>query len=134
ENMMLGRLPSRSGAVTWKATHAAALRVLREAQIPLDPRKRVRSISQDAQHLTEVARVLARECRVIAFDETTASLTSDYVEIVFDVIRRARAAGAAVVFISHRLHEVFEICDTITVLRDGEVRGTVDAKTASEDD
>jgi rhamnose transport system ATP-binding protein len=134
ENMLLGRLPSNGGAISWKDTHQSALRVLREAQIPLDPRKRVRSISQDAQHLTEVARVLARDCRVIAFDETTASLTSDYVEIVFDVIRRSRTQGAAVVFISHRLHEVFEICDTITILRDGEVRGTVDAKTASEDD
>ena len=134
ENMLLGRLPVNGGAVSWKATNERARRVLREAHIPLDPRKRVRSISQDAQHLTEVARVLARECRVIAFDETTASLTSDYVEIVFDVIRRRRAEGAAVVFISHRLHEVFEICDTITVLRDGEVRGTVEASTASEED
>jgi ABC-type sugar transport system ATPase subunit len=132
--MLLGRLPANGGAVSWKGVHEQAQRVLREANIPLDPRKRVRSISQDAQHLTEVARVLALDCRVIAFDETTASLTRDYVEIVFEVIRRSRAEGAAVVFISHRLHEVFEICDTITVLRDGEVRGTVDASTASEDD
>ena len=134
ENMLLGRLPANGGAVSWKVANQTARRVLDAARIPLDPGKRVRSISQDAQHLTEVARVLARDCRVIAFDETTASLTSDYVEIVFDVIRRSRAEGAAVVFISHRLHEVFEICDTITVLRDGEVRGTVDAATTSEDE
>jgi ABC-type sugar transport system ATPase subunit len=134
ENMLLGRLPSNGGAVSWKAAYRSAQAVLDEASIPLDPRRRVRSISQDAQHLTEVARVLARDCRVIAFDETTASLTSDYVEIVFDVIRRRRAQGVAVVFISHRLHEVFEICDTITVLRDGEVRGTREAKATSEDE
>jgi ABC-type sugar transport system ATPase subunit len=134
ENMMLGRLPANGGAVSWKATHERAGRVLREARIPLNPRSRVRSISQDAQHLTEVARVLARDCRVIAFDETTASLTADYVEIVFDLIRRCCADGAAVVFISHRLHEVLEICDTVTVLRDGEGRGTVDVATSSEAD
>ncbi len=134
ENMLLGRLPTNGGAVSWKATHARAQGVLTDANIPLDPRKQVRSIAQDAQHLTEVARVLARECRVVAFDETTASLTSDYVQIVFDVIRRRRAEGAAIVFISHRLHEVFEICDTITVLRDGEVRGTVDVASSSEDE
>jgi ABC-type sugar transport system ATPase subunit len=134
ENMMLGRLPSKRGLVTWRATRRAAERVLRDANIPLDPRRRVGSISQDARHLTEVARVLARGCRVIAFDETTASLTADYVEIVFEVIRRAKAAGAAVIFISHRLHEVFAICDTITVLRDGEVRGTLNAANVGEDD
>ncbi len=134
ENMLLGRLPANGGGVSWKATHQHAGRVLREARIPLNPRSRVRSISQDAQHLTEVARVLARDCRVIAFDETTASLTADYVEIVFDLIRRRCAEGAAVVFISHRLHEVLEICDTVTVLRDGEGRGTLDVATASEDD
>ena len=133
ENMLLGQLPTNAGAVSWPAAYARAAAVLREARIPLDPRRRVRSISQDAQHLTEVARVLARSCRVIAFDETTASLTSDYVEIVFDVIRRLRADGAAVVFISHRLHEVLEVCDSVTVLRDGEVRGTVDARATSED-
>jgi ABC-type sugar transport system ATPase subunit len=132
ENMLLGRLPTHAGAISWQAAYERASRVLRDAHIPLDPRRRVRSISQDAQHLTEVARVLARECHVIAFDETTASLTSDYVELVFDVIRRRREQGAAVIFISHRLHEVFEICDTITVLRDGEVRGTVAAKATSE--
>src|SRR5262249_30352897 len=127
ENMMLGRLPSSAGAVSWRTTNARATEVLRAARIPLDPRRRVRSISQDAKHLTEVARVLARDCRVLAFDETPASLTSDYVEIVFDVIRRSREHGAAVIFISHRLHEVFDICDTITVLRDGEVRDTLAA-------
>lgn len=134
ENMLLGRLPSYGGMVSWRETRESALRVLRDANIPLDARRRVRTIAQDAQHLTEVARVLARACRVIAFDETTASLTSDYVEIVFDIIRRSREQGAAVVFISHRLHEVFKICDTITVLRDGEVRGTVDASSTSEDE
>jgi ABC-type sugar transport system ATPase subunit len=134
ENMLLGRLPSRGRAISWRTTRRTAQRILTESNIPLDPRRRVRSISQDAQHLTEVARVLARDCRVIAFDETTASLTSDYVEIVFDVIRRMRESGSAVVFISHRLHEVFEICDSITVLRDGEVRGTLAAAAATEDE
>ena len=115
--------------------HARAARVLRAARHPARPAPARAQHLAGRQHLTEVARVLARDCRVLAFDETTASLTSDYVDIVFDVIRRARASRAPrSIFISHRLHEVFEICDTITVLRDGEVRGTLDARAASEDD
>jgi rhamnose transport system ATP-binding protein len=134
ENMMLGRLPTRRGAISWRGVNRRAGTVLKSARIPLDPRRRVRSISQDAQHLTEVARVLTRGCRVIAFDETTASLTSDYVEIVFEIIRRLRSEGAAIIFISHRLHEVFEICDSITVLRDGEVRGRPEQTNPTEDE
>jgi ABC-type sugar transport system ATPase subunit len=133
ENMMLGRLPTTRGRISWGRVTRSAQRILDDARLPLDARRRVRSISQDAQHLTEVARVLARDCQVIAFDETTASLTQDYVKIVFDIIRRRRREGGAIVFISHRLHEVFEICDSITVLRDGQVRGLLDASTATED-
>lgn len=132
ENLYLGRLPRRRGIVRWRQVQREAQAVLDEAGFPLRAGQRVRQISQDAQHLTEVARVLARGARVLAFDETTASLTADHVERIFDVIRRRRAAGAAVVFVSHRLHEVREICDRITVLRDGQVTGTVDAATATE--
>lgn len=132
ENLYLGRLPRRRGVVHWRQVQREAQAVLDEAGFPLRANQRVRQISQDAQHLTEVARVLARGARVLAFDETTASLTADHVERIFDVIRRRSAAGAAVVFVSHRLHEVREICDRITVLRDGQVTGTVDAAATTE--
>jgi ABC-type sugar transport system ATPase subunit len=132
ENMFLGRLPSSHGFVRWRAVRERSRAVLDEARFPLDPRKPIRSISQDAQHLTEVARVEARRCQILAFDETTASLTSDHVERIFALIRRRRAEGAAIVFISHRLAEIFEICDSITVLRDGQVRGTVQTADTTE--
>src|SRR5581483_1954228 len=69
ENMMLGRLPTSRGRISWSRVTRAAQRTLDDARLPLDARRRVRSISQDEQHLTEVARVLARDCHVIAFDE-----------------------------------------------------------------
>jgi ribose transport system ATP-binding protein len=132
ENMFLGRLPAARGIVRWRAVRERSRAVLAGARLPLDPRTPIRSISQDAQHLTEVARVEARRCRVLAFDETTASLMRDHVERVFELIQDRRAEGAAIVFISHRLREVFEICDSITVLRDGEVTGTGATATTSE--
>jgi ABC-type sugar transport system ATPase subunit len=134
ENMYLGRLPGRGPFFSRSRTLAKAEGVLRANGLPLAPERRVRSVSQDAQHLTEVARVLARDARVLVFDETTASLTMDHVERLYRIIRRTRERGAAVVFITHRLHEAFELCDTITVLRDGHVTGTKDVPATDEEE
>ncbi|GAA0962596.1 sugar ABC transporter ATP-binding protein [Actinocorallia libanotica] len=82
--------------------------------------------------MVEVARVLAWDCGVIGFDETTASLTEDYVERLFTIMRELREGGAAQVFISHRLNEIMEICDSVTVLRDGRLVGTVATAETSE--
>jgi ABC-type sugar transport system ATPase subunit len=134
ENMFLGRLPKDGPFVSTRRTFEEASEILARTDFPIGARQRVRSISQDAQHLTEVARVLARRSRVLVFDETTASLTVDHVERLYKVIRGAKQSGAAVVFITHRLHEAFELCDTITVLRDGRTTGTVTAADSSEDE
>jgi ABC-type sugar transport system ATPase subunit len=123
ENVLLGRLPG-GFIVRWGKTRRAAAMALRTAGFPLSPRARVRSLGQDAQHVVDVGRIEARDCRVLAFDETTASLTADYVSVLFDLVRRRRDQGAAVIFVSHRLREVLEVCDTVTVLRDGAVTGT----------
>jgi ABC-type sugar transport system ATPase subunit len=103
-----------------RSTEVWAQALLDEWGIQLDARARVSELSQDQQHLVEVARVIAQDSRVVAFDETTASLTEDHVERLFAVIRRMRERGAAVLFVTHRLVEVFDVCDSVTVLRDGE--------------
>jgi ABC-type sugar transport system ATPase subunit len=121
ENLFLGACPSRAGLVRWGATRARAGGVLTAAGIPLDPATRVDRLSRDDRHLTDLAHLLARGVRVLVLDETTASLTGDYVRRLFAVVRRERQRGASVVFISHRLNEVFELCDRIAVLRDGEL-------------
>ena len=134
ENMLMGRLPKRGAFVSQKLMIETASRILTEHGLPISAEQRVRSISQDAQHLTEVARVLARDARVLVFDETTASLTVDHVARLFRIIEAVSQKGAAVVFITHRLHEAFELCDTVTVLRDGAVTGTrvIEATTEEE--
>jgi ABC-type sugar transport system ATPase subunit len=134
ENMLMGRLPGPGPWVDRTEMIEKARRILDDADLPLDPAQRVRSISQDAQHLTEVARVLARESRVLVFDETTASLTVDHVQRLYRIIRTMASRGSAVVFITHRLHEAFDLCDTVTVLRDGQLTGTrVVAETTEEE-
>jgi ABC-type sugar transport system ATPase subunit len=134
ENMLLGRIPARRGVIRWRTVHGLAQSVLDQAGLPLDSSARVRSISQDAQHLTEVARVIANDCRILVFDETTASLTIDHVDRLFRLIRRKRDEGCAVVFITHRLHEAFELCDSVTVLRDGQVTATRPMTEVDEED
>jgi rhamnose transport system ATP-binding protein len=132
ENLALGRVGQR-GLVSWRRLHAQAEQVLTRAGLDLDPAARICDLSQDDRHMVEVARVLAWDCQVIGFDETTASLTEDYVEKLFSVMRGLRERGAAQVFISHRIPEVLAICDTVTVLRDGQYVATVKTSETTED-
>lgn len=132
ENLALGRV-GRRGLVSWRRLERQAREVLERAGLDIDPLARVGDLSQDDRHMVEVARVLAWDCKVIGFDETTASLTEDYVQRLFDVMGSLRDSGAAQVFISHRIPEVLAICDTVTVLRDGQFVATVRATETSED-
>jgi ribose transport system ATP-binding protein len=95
---------------------------------------RVSELSVADRQLLEIAKALALEAKVLIFDEPTESLTRAEAERLFIEIRRITAGGTAVVYISHRLPEVQQVADRITVLRDGEVRGTVAAESASEDE
>jgi ABC-type sugar transport system ATPase subunit len=132
ENLFLGALPARRGVVRWGATRRRATDVLAAAGVPLGAGAKVRTLSRDDSHLADVAHLLAREIRVLVLDETTASLTEDYVGRLFEIIRRERAQGTSVVFISHRLNEVFALCDRIAVLRDGEL--VADRRAAETDE
>src|SRR6266566_8321620 len=87
--------------------------------VQLDPGRIARGLSIADQQIVEIAKALSLEARVIVMDEPTAALSAAEVARLFDVVRTLRAAGAAVLFISHRLEEVFEICQRVTVMRDG---------------
>src|SRR4051794_35932812 len=89
--------------------------------VKLDPERPVRGLSIADQQIVEIAKALSFEARVLIMDEPTAALSGAEVERLFTVVRTLREEGAAILFISHRLEEVFEICDTVTVMRDGAV-------------
>jgi rhamnose transport system ATP-binding protein len=91
--------------------------------VELDPRTKVRGLSIADQQMVEMAGALSQNAQILLMDEPTAALTPSEVEDLFTIIRRLREQGTALVFISHRLEEVFDICDRITVLRDGEYIG-----------
>lgn len=127
ENIFMGRQPGKAplGRVDWRAMYAQADELLRSLGVHLDPRRRMGGLSVAAQQMVEMARAMSQNARVLILDEPTASLSPDEVADLFRIVRDLRARGAAIIFISHRLEEVFDIGDRITVLRDGEFVSTV---------
>lgn len=115
---------SRWRIVDWKARRARARELLERAGASIDPDRLVAMLSMPEQQIVEIAKAIGAQARILIMDEPTASLTSLEVERLFRVIALLRDQGAGIIYISHRLDEIFAIADRITVLRDGEAVGT----------
>ena len=124
ENILLGHEPSRAGWIDRRRLEADARQSLRDAGLDIDPQRRVDRLGIAEQQMVEVAKALFRHARVIVMDEPTSALTVREIDRLFGVIRRVTAASVAVVYISHRMRELTEIGDRVTVLRDGRNVGT----------
>lgn len=126
ENIFLGhgRKASFFSLVNWRRRYEEAQELLDSLGVQLDPRAKVFGLSIADQQMVEMAAALSQKARILLMDEPTASLTPDEVRQLFTIVKRLRDQGTAIVFISHRLEEVFEISDRVTVLRDGEYVGT----------
>lgn len=119
ENIRLGHLPSTGGFVNRSQLWKDAERSLATVGLEVDPRRKVSTLSLAQRQMVEIAKALSRDAEVIAFDEPTSSLSSREVEQLFTLIGRLRAAGKIILYVSHRMDEVKQICDSCTVLRDG---------------
>lgn len=119
ENISLQDPPRRGGVIDRARQRAIAREALDALDVQIDPSAIVGELSVAQVQLVEVAKALAVRSRVLLLDEPTASLTGNEAEKLFEVVQRLRAAGTAIVFVSHKLEEVYQICDTVTVLRDG---------------
>jgi len=120
ENVFIGHAPSgRLGTIDWSGTRRAAQALFHELDVQFDVGAPVRGLSMADQQLIEIAKSLSVDARVLILDEPTASLSAHEVERLFTIVRRLRERGVAVLFVSHRLDEVFELCDRATVFRDG---------------
>lgn len=119
ENITLLKPPSRRGLIDRAAMTGPVEHCLREVGLDLDPHTVVSELSVAQQQLVEIAKALHTDSRVLLLDEPTASLSPQEAERLFEVIRRLTERGTCVVFVSHKLEEVFAVCDTVTVLRDG---------------
>jgi len=120
ENILLGAVPvSRLSVVQWKTLFDTSAEILADLNLPLDPRQLVGALGPAEQQAVEIAKALYKKARIVIMDEPTASLAGAEIDNLFRLIRRLKETGVAVIYISHRLDEVFEIADRVTVLRDG---------------
>ncbi len=131
ENIFLGREPRRFGIINWEELYSRAQKLLDELHLQIDPRTPVVNLGIGQQQLVEIAKALSQNARILVLDEPTAALTDAEVDTLFSILNDLRARGVAMIYISHKLDEVFRISDRITVLRDGK---TIDTTATAETD
>src|SRR5438876_2537621 len=132
ENIFLGREPRRFGIINWEELYSRAQKLLDELHLQIDPRTPVINLGIGQQQLVEIAKALSQNARILVLDEPTAALTDAEVDTLFGILNDLRARGVAMIYISHKLDEVFRISDRITVLRDGQTIETSDTKQLDE--
>jgi ABC-type sugar transport system ATPase subunit len=135
ENIFLGELPLKSmGRVDWAKLYADTNRILKTLNVGFNAKTRLGDLSIANQQMVEIARALTVEPRAVIFDEPTASLTDAEKVVLFDVIADLKSRGVGIIYISHRMEEIFKITDRISVLRDGQYRGTLETAQTNDDE
>ncbi|MFZ1043372.1 MAG: sugar ABC transporter ATP-binding protein [Anaerolineales bacterium] len=135
ENIFLGRQPTTAGGrIDWNNLYSEADRLLKSLGVHLDLRTKTRNLSIAQMQSVEIARAFSLNARILIMDEPTSSLTLNEVAELFGLVRRLRDEGAAIIFISHRLEELFEVADRVTILRDGSYVDTRLVKDVSRDE
>ena len=133
ENIFLGKEPSRFGVINWSELYHKASKLLQDLHLSIDPRLKVGNLGIGQQQLVEIAKALSQDAKILVLDEPTAALTESEVETLFGILEKLRTRGVGMIYISHKLDEVFQMSDRITVLRDGKTVATHAANETSKD-
>ncbi|ERM91385.1 MAG: Monosaccharide-transporting ATPase [Caldanaerobacter subterraneus] len=138
ENIFLGHEITKQSKlvrfINWKKTHEEARKILKELELDLDLNTPIKELGIGQQQMVEIAKVLSKNAKIVIMDEPTSSLSEKETEELFKVIFRLKEKGISVIYISHRLEEIFKICDRVTVMRDGEKIVTLNPKTTTKDE
>ena len=121
ENMYIGR--EKNPLVSWKQMNEGASKILKELDIPCEATQQLSSCSIAVQQMVAIARAVDMDCKILILDEPTSSLDDQEVQKLFRLMRDLRAKGVGIIFVTHFLEQVYEVCDRITVLRDGQLIG-----------
>lgn len=124
ENIFLGQEPAKFGIINWSELYHRSSSLLGELHLNIDPRVQVGNLGIGQQQLVEIAKALSKNARILVLDEPTAALTESEVETLFIILAKLKARGVGMIYISHKLDEVFRMSDRVTVLRDGTTVGT----------
>jgi ABC-type sugar transport system ATPase subunit len=134
ENIFVGREIKTKGVIDWKITRDRSRDLLKGLGLDIDVTRPLGSYGTAIQQMTAIARAISIDAKLIVMDEPTSSLDEDEVNVLFGVIRKLKTEGISVLFISHRLNEVFEISDKITILRDGQLIGEYETRTLTHEE
>ncbi|MCA1717387.1 MAG: sugar ABC transporter ATP-binding protein, partial [Actinobacteria bacterium] len=133
ENLFLGHEPARAGFINRGREKEEAIELLRRVGLEVDPGRLVSSLTVAQQQRVEIAKALAIDAKVVIMDEPTATLAEKEIEELFGVIRDLASRGIAILYISHKLDEIFRITDRVTVMRDGQIVSTMPTGELDED-
>ena len=126
ENIFLGRLPKKNMAIDWKKTYANGQQTCcKRMKLDIDPREKVSRLSMWQSQVVEITKALSFNPKVILLDEPTSALAQNEVQNLFEAVRALRDQGVIIIYITHKLQELPQIADTVTVIRDGKLVGTV---------
>ncbi|MCL1809874.1 MAG: ATP-binding cassette domain-containing protein [Clostridiales bacterium] len=132
ENIFLGNEIVERGLINWDESFIRANKALKDVNLNINPSTLTINLGVGTQQLVEIAKALTKNARLLVLDEPTSSLTETEIENLFQILRNLKAKGMTCIFISHKLKEVFEIADRVTVLCDGKTRGTFEASELTE--
>jgi len=124
ENIFLGNEPTRMGLIDWNELYRKTKELLDRLDLKIDPTDKVKDLGVGQQQLVEIAKALSKNAKILILDEPTSALTEHEVEILLGIVRKLKQNGVTCIYISHKLNEIYEICDTVSVLRDGQYIGT----------
>ncbi len=127
ENIYIGRMPTRRvTGIDWKKVNRDAKTMVNAVGLEINPRTKVERLSVAQKQMVEIAKALAYDSRIVIMDEPSATLTENELKHLFSTIHKMKENGVTVIYISHRLDEIFELCDRVSILRDGKMIGTRD--------
>ncbi len=132
ENMFMGRMKGKVGILNWKELERKTIEAMRVIDLDVDPRASVRDLTISQRQMIEIARALSTNAKLIIMDEPNSSLSETETERLFEVIESLKAKGIAIIYVSHKIEEVLQISDRITVFRDGQYVGTIPSNEADE--
>lgn len=136
ENICIDRINkfSKWGIVDWKAINATAKRYLEIVGMDIDPKVKIKGLTAAQKQLIQIAKAISSGAKYLLLDEPTSSLTKHEAENLFQLLRQLKQQNVGIIFVSHKIEEITELCDTITVLRDGKIVGTMDCESVTRDE
>ena len=133
DNIWLGRYPGKSGIVNEKSMYDETKKILDELDIDIDPRIKMAKLSVSQRQMVEIAKAVSYNAKILVLDEPTSSLTNEEVNHLFKIINKLRDKGCGIIYISHKMEEILQISDDVTIMRDGKWIDTIPAKDLTTD-